>query len=146
MIMSLKFELGKGSGHPHIPVYINGKGPYTFTLDTGATATTLTPSLIRELGIETYERDNALASGVGGGRIPVRFATVDKLQVGDEVVENEEVLVIDFESVLGGCATAGVLGHSFLKKYQLHVDYRSNTMAFGGNGTDNREALHPQGH
>ncbi len=134
--MSLKFELGQGSGHPHIPVYVNGKGPYTFTLDTGATATTLTPSLVRELGIETYEGDKALATGVGGGRIPVRFAKVDSLQVGEEVVENEEVLVIDFEKALGGCFTAGVIGHSFLKNYRLHVDYRNNTMSLRQNGQD----------
>ena len=61
--MKIPFELGQGSGHPHVPVYVNGKGPYTFTLDTGATATTISPKIVEELGIETYDGDKALATG-----------------------------------------------------------------------------------
>ena len=125
--MDISFEIGKGSGHPHVPVYVNGKGPFTFTLDTGATATTISPSLAAELGIETYEGDKKMATGVGGGKIPVSFAKVDSFQVGSEIVEEEEVLVIDFNLVLG-CFTPGVIGHSFLKNFKMHVNYRTNTM------------------
>ncbi|MFW9909241.1 MAG: aspartyl protease family protein [Candidatus Thorarchaeota archaeon] len=125
--MSIPFEIGKGSGHPHIPVLVNGKGPFTFTLDTGAVLTSITPKLAAELGIEIYEREKAMASGVGGGRIDVKFATVDSIQVGSEVHGKDEVLVIDFDSVLG-CFTPGVLGHSFLKNYLVHVNYKTKTM------------------
>ncbi|MHA1907683.1 MAG: aspartyl protease family protein [Candidatus Thorarchaeota archaeon] len=125
--MEIKFEIGQGSGHPHVPVYVNGKGPYTFTLDTGATATTISPQLAEELGIETYEGDKAFATGVGGGKIDVSFAKVDSFKVGAEKVEDEEVMVIDFDSAMG-CFTPGVIGHTFLKNYRIHVNYRTKTM------------------
>ncbi len=132
--MKMKFELSKGSGHPQIPVFVNGKGPYTFTLDTGAVTTTLSTSLARELGIATYEGDKAKATGVGGGRVAVEFARVDTLQIGEEMIENEEVLVIDLGSALGACFTAGVIGYSSLKNYRLHVDYPNATMLLNRNG------------
>jgi predicted aspartyl protease len=141
--MKMKFELGKGSGHPQVPVFVNGKGPYIFTLDTGAVTTTLSTSLARELGIETYEGDKAKATGVGGGRVPVEFARVNTLQLGEETVENEEVLVIDLGSALGGCFTAGVIGHSTLKNYRLHVDYPHTTMSLDRDGMNLREQLNP---
>ncbi|RDE17446.1 MAG: hypothetical protein C4K49_02770 [Candidatus Thorarchaeota archaeon] len=122
--MEIRFDIGAESGHPHLPVLVNGQGPFIFTLDTGATATTISKSLAEKLGIRTYEGDKKMASGVGGGRVPVAFAKVDRLQIGTEVVENEEVLVIDFESAMGGvCFTAGVIGHSFLKNYVMSVNY-----------------------
>jgi len=125
--MKIPLDIGQGSGHPHVPVYVNGKGPYTFTLDTGATATTISPKLAEELGIEPYKVENALAAGVGGGKIDVKFAKLDSFQLGSERVEDEEVLVIDFDSTLG-CFTPGVVGHSFLKHFTLHVDYRTKNM------------------
>ena len=127
--MEIKFDIGAESGHPHLPVFVNGQGPFTFTLDTGAIATTISKSLAEKLSIRTYEGDRKIASGVGGGRVPVAFAKVDRLQIGTEVVENEEVLVIDFDSAMGGfCFTPGVIGHSFLKNYVMSVNYPAKKM------------------
>ncbi|MHA2426289.1 MAG: aspartyl protease family protein [Candidatus Thorarchaeota archaeon] len=125
--MEIPFKIGQGSGHPHVPVYVNGKGPYTFTLDTGAVTTTISPKIAEDLGISIYDGDKAFASGVGGGKVEVKFAKLESFQVGSEKVENEEVLVIDFDSVLG-CFTSGVIGHSFLKNFKLHLNYTTNKM------------------
>ena len=127
--MEIGFDIGAESGHPHLPVFVNGQGPFTFTLDTGAISTTISKSLAEKLGIRVYEGDKKMASGVGGGRVPVAFAKVDRLQLGTEVVDNEEVLVIDFDSALGGTRfTSGVIGHSFLKNYVISVDYPARKM------------------
>jgi predicted aspartyl protease len=128
--MKIEFELGKGSGHPHVPVYVNGAGPFTFTLDTGAAKTTISKSMVEKLGIETYTTECAKATGVGGGMIDVEFATLDKLQIGSEVLENEEVAIMDFESIFGPglCFTPGVLGHTSLKDYRMSVNYRTKVL------------------
>jgi len=127
--MELKFELDSGSNHPHVPVTVNGEGPFTFTLDTGATATTISKALAEKLGIEIYKGDKAMATGVGGDRFPVSFARVEKLQIGDVVIENEEMMVIDFDSLLGGaCFTPGVIGHTTLKEYEMSVNYRTKVL------------------
>lgn len=139
--MELRFELGSGSNHPHVPVLVNGEGPFTFTLDTGATATTISKSLAEKLGIEIYAGDKAMAVGVGGGRFPVAFARIDKLQIGDIVIENEEMMVIDFDSLLeGACFTPGVIGHTTLKEYELAVNYRTKFLNLRRvNGDQNEE-------
>lgn len=127
--MHIKFEIGSGSGHPHVPVFVNNKGPFTFTLDTGATATTISRAMAEGLGIATYSGDRKFAAGVGGGRFPVEYAKVDRLQIGTEILENEEVMVIDFDSAFGcGGFTPGVIGHSLLKRYRLSVNYPSRTL------------------
>ena len=53
--MKTKFQLKPGINHVFIPVYVNGKGPYNFTLDTGAQKTTISSALVDELGLETQE-------------------------------------------------------------------------------------------
>ncbi|MHA1934980.1 MAG: aspartyl protease family protein [Candidatus Thorarchaeota archaeon] len=140
--MEIKFELGQGSGHPQIPIYVNNEGPFTFTLDTGATATTLSKSLAEKLGIEVYEGDKKFASGVGGGEIPVLSAKVERLQLGSVIIENEEILVIDFHSIFGGTGSCmnGVIGHNHLKDYRMSVNYRTKTLGLDKiNGTESDE-------
>jgi len=53
--MKIKFGLKPGINHIFIPVHVNGKGPYNFTLDTGAQKTTISSALVHELGLETQE-------------------------------------------------------------------------------------------
>ena len=53
--MKIKFDLKPGINHVFIPVYVNGKGPYNFTLDIGARVTTISSALVDELGLETQE-------------------------------------------------------------------------------------------
>jgi predicted phosphoribosyltransferase len=53
--MKIKFSLKPGINHVVIPVYVNGKGPHNFTLDTGAQTTTISSALVDELGLETQE-------------------------------------------------------------------------------------------
>ena len=127
--MEIKFEI-EDSGHPRVPVYINGEGPFTFTLDTGASTTTISKSLANKLGIETYVLENAKASGVGGSRLTVETAKVEALTIGTETYENLEVMVLDLDSVFGssGCCDRGVIGHSTLKDYRVSVDYRTKLL------------------
>ncbi len=128
--MNIKFEIDPRSGHVHVPVMINGKGPFTFTLDTGASATTISKSLADQMGIEIYEGEKKQAGGAGGKLIPVQAAKPQKFTIGDETFVNEEVGVIDFEAIFGdiGRLTDGVIGHTMLKHYLLTIDYASSTI------------------
>ena len=127
--MEIGFEIEK-SGHPRVPVYVNREGPFTFTLDTGASTTTISKSLANKLGIETYSVENAKASGVGGGRLSVETAKVETITIGSETYENIEVMVLDLDSVFGSYESSnrGVIGHSTLKNYRVSVDYRTKLL------------------
>ncbi|MFX0170237.1 MAG: aspartyl protease family protein [Candidatus Hodarchaeota archaeon] len=125
----MKMKIAKESGHIHLPVYINEKGPFDFTLDTGAGMTVISKVLADQLGIETYQGAKAKASGVGGTPIPVKSAMVESLQLGTETFLNKEVVVIDLGPAMGaGCLTPGVLGQDILKDYIVQIDYRASTV------------------
>lgn len=125
----MKIKLAKDSGHIHLPVYLNEKGPFDFTLDTGAGMTVISKAFANQLDIETYQGTKAKAVGVGGNPIPVKVAKVSSLQLGKLTFHNKEVVVIDLGPITGaGCFTPGVIGHDILKDYILHVDYRAKTV------------------
>jgi predicted aspartyl protease len=140
----MKIQLGKDSGHPHVPVMINGKGPFTFVLDTGASVTTISRSLADQLGIQTYDGEKRRALGVGGNEVSVKTAKLETFEIGSLAIQDEEVAVIDFESVYGsegGCGY-GVIGHTILKHYRVRVHYGSLQLTMEkGNGNPRVDTL-----
>jgi predicted aspartyl protease len=122
--MELDIKLDPQSRHVHLPVSINNSGPYFFTLDTGAVATTVTPKLLEKLGIKSY--DEGLAD-IKKPDIPYKIAKLPKLTIGSEAIENEEVMVVDIRSFIRGGAgdLHSVLGHTTLKNYVMTLNYKT---------------------
>ncbi|MFW9887021.1 MAG: retroviral-like aspartic protease family protein [Candidatus Thorarchaeota archaeon] len=143
--MQMKIQLGSGSGHLHVPVMINGKGPFVFVLDTGASITTVSSSLVEELGIPTYVGKKKKARGVGRNELPVMTAKIELLEIGSLQIQDEEIGVIDFTDLLGntGCGpTTGVIGHTILKNFRVSVHYGTQQLSLNeSNGTDTRDAF-----
>jgi len=109
-------------GHVNIPVSVNGKGPFSFVLDTGASVTTLGKRLVEELGIETREGSRTEARGVGGG-IPVQYADVG-ISLGSLEFEKDEVYVLDFEAIFRGLGSRdGAFGYTTLKHCTMSLSY-----------------------
>ena len=53
--MTIDIRLNPQTRHVYLPVSINDEGPFDFTLDTGAVATTVTPKLLEKFSIEIYD-------------------------------------------------------------------------------------------
>ncbi|MFW9830489.1 MAG: aspartyl protease family protein [Candidatus Thorarchaeota archaeon] len=127
----MKMKLGKDSGHIHLPVYLNEKGPFDFTLDTGAGMTVISKALADQLGIKTYQGSKTKAAGVGGKTVPVKSAMMQSLRIGKATFTDKEIVVIDLgpnpETL---CGTPGVIGHDILQDYILEIDYRAKTVTF----------------
>ncbi|MFX0078230.1 MAG: aspartyl protease family protein [Candidatus Hermodarchaeota archaeon] len=123
--MEIKFKLDKETHHIHIPVYVNGEGPYDFTLDTGAVKTTLSKTLAEKLDLKTYEIKDRKMEG-----LPAVAAKVNSFQIGSDAFNDEEVLIIDFKSVLPTCTDemGGVIGHTTLKHYKMSINYPTQTL------------------
>lgn len=123
--MEIQFKLDEGTNHIQVPVYVNGEGPFEFTLDTGAVKTTLSKSLADKLGLTTYELTERKLEG-----LPAVAAKVSNFQIGSDTFDDEEVLIIDFQSVLGKCTgiMGGVIGYSTLKHYKMSINYPSQTL------------------
>jgi predicted aspartyl protease len=100
---------------------VNGQGPFTFFVDTGATVSIVSASLARRLHLAPLP---AAVQGIGaGGRFSTR-ASVATISIGG--VSQERVLVATFDlSQINGAVGAmdGGLGYNFLKAYRVSIDY-----------------------
>ena len=110
-----------------VPVSVNSQGPFAFTLDTGASTTTLSKKLAEQLNIKTHKSDYPDARGIGGG-IPTEFADVS-ISLGPLVFEKDEVYVLDLESIMRSVGNHdGVLGHTTLKHCTMSLSYNKKTI------------------
>ncbi len=126
--MTVNFRLDEASNHILLDVYVNKEGPFNFILDTGAKATTISKSLADILGIEALdlEVDDISVS------FPHKIALLDELRIANETYENEDVLVLDFDKLLGRCGQSvdGTIGFTTLKHFILTIDYPQKKLLF----------------
>lgn len=126
--MTVKIDIDERTHLVEIPIHVNGQGPFIFHLDTGASATTLTPELVSRLNLDTYS-ESRQGMPRAGGALQAEYATIDSLRVDSVEFQNQEVLVIDLNRRMGLGNRDGVLGHSMLKECILKLSYASHSLS-----------------
>jgi len=106
-----------------LPTLLNGKGPFDFVLDTGASMTTITEEIALIAGIEKTGVKEAL--GAGGTKMSVALGKVSSMAVGENHLEDIQVGIM---KELPRCAGYGALGYNFLKGFILTIDYRASQL------------------
>jgi predicted aspartyl protease len=109
-------------GRVVVPVTINGRGPFRFVVDTGANHSTISPGLVRTLGLMPAGEASIKLDGITG-TAQVSFVTIDRLQAGDLSL-NDAVLPVVWAPVMGGAD--GILGAAGLAERSLTVDFQRN--------------------
>lgn len=117
-----------------IPIFINGKGPYNFLLDTGVSPLIVTdPSLIGNFntdGLRSFK-----INGVGdGAEIDVLLANNVQVDVGKASIENIPTVVLkeeifNFSNYLG-IKVHGIIGYYFFKSFLVKINYQTNRLVF----------------
>jgi predicted aspartyl protease len=117
---------GPGGAVLLVPVYINGKGPYDFVLDTGATMTCLDQSLADSLRLPARFGQVGVGLGVGGaGQVPI--VRIDSLRTGDTSASQVSACLLDLSHLKAlGPKVEGLLGLNFLKSYRVTLDFERN--------------------
>ncbi|HEY1882113.1 MAG TPA: retropepsin-like aspartic protease [Candidatus Cybelea sp.] len=116
------------NNHLYVSVMLNGRGPYTFVLDSGGDYI-VTPELARRLGAKTS--GEAQLGGVGSQTEGAAFARIDSIGVGSAKVGNQYVLVLPIATGFGmgeGMQIDGMLGYQFLARYVTTIDYANAKM------------------
>jgi len=106
-----------------LPVFVNGAGPHTFVLDTGASVSVISSALAAALRIEAAATDSRTGAG---GVLQAAVGRATKLSVGDAELRDVTVVVADFLAEIGriaGTPLDGILGYSFLRHFSVTVDY-----------------------
>jgi len=110
--------MGDLGGRPIVDVSINGKGPYRFILDTGASMTVLGEDLKDEL---------ALPAGASNAHTPdgasAALVRIDSLRVGDAALTGVFSGVAPLSRMFRSEAPRGVLSASSFPGYLVIFDY-----------------------
>jgi predicted aspartyl protease len=108
---------------------VNGRGPFTFALDTGSSTTVVSPELGQGLGIQTVAMPDVTAGG--GHTIKASAGRVDSVAIGGTVVRDLAVMVAGFLDMLSqvvGAKLDGIVGYNLLKGFRVTIDYPNGTV------------------
>jgi predicted aspartyl protease len=106
-------------------VKINGKGPYNFVVDTGASQTALSEKLAKDLGLKVIT--STVLHGVGGtGKANSNIYRIDQLQIGEVSVGDLPVGTFD-DPVISQLAD-GIIGTSMLADFIVTINYPDGRM------------------
>jgi hypothetical protein len=107
---------------------INGGGPVTLILDTGADRTMISPSVLSRLGISMENAPKALIKGVTGTSYG-EAVWVESVEVGE--ARSGPLLIIAHDV---GLATAeGLLGRDFLSLFHVTIDSKEQMVTLSPN-------------
>ena len=115
---------------------VNGKGPFSFILDTGASVTVLRPETAEKLGLVEKKDEPAPKKRLRAGALMGEGATlldVESIAVGKATARKVQVAVLaapqaDVPLAKLGIAYDGILGYTFLSRFVLTLDYRAKTL------------------
>lgn len=106
-----------------VPVKLNGKGPFHFVLDTGATTTIVGNATAKKLRLVSLP---GVVGGVGaGGSFRAGASMLGSLEIGGAKNAHVLVAVTDLRQLSGFAGTTidGFVGYNVLKSYRVTVDY-----------------------
>ena len=104
-----------------IPVkaLLDEKVPAAFLVDTGASYTTITSSLARQLGIRDLDKRPRVRFRAASGDIDAPLVKIGSLRIHDAYVEDLTVAVCD---TCGDGLIDGLLGLNFLQRFNVEID------------------------
>ena len=111
-------EAATKSGMIIVPGLLCGEEPCHFLVDTGANSVTVTPEMVKALGLTDRIGKEIEITLAGGIRIKAREITLPRLAVFGKEARNVEGVVLEANQV----GVDGLLGHSFLDRFDYQID------------------------
>lgn len=111
---------------------INGKGPFNFIFDTGASLTIIEKQAAEKLGFSSDASATREAVGAGGA-VVASLLNVGSTKIDDVEAKDIQAAVVDLSNVAKcGCIArlAGIIGYNFLKDYRVIIDYPKQEIYF----------------
>jgi hypothetical protein len=106
-----------------VPVKVNGRGPFQFILDTGASTSTLDRSLLRRLKLPRTGQTARIQGVTGRATVPV--VRVRSWTLGGQSLNSRALTVIN----MGDPDIAGLLGSDELRRFgRITVDFQQRRL------------------
>jgi predicted aspartyl protease len=118
-------------GEIMLDAMVNGKGPFTFVLDTGG-HDILTPDAAQAVGLKP--EGVGIGGGAGEGTLPQQYVRVDSLRIGGVTMKDQAFTVIPMGANFADRGPqpplAGLLGLELFERMALRIDYVGQTINF----------------
>lgn len=126
-----------------LPVFVSGRGPYSFILDTGAGISLVSSELAAALELQPGEQ---ITGRGAAGEMTLVKSVLPSLSIGDETLSDVIVAITDLSFVGRAIGTQvdGDLGYTVLQHFSLTLDYAENTLTLVRPST-NAPATHSNG-
>ncbi|HET7696187.1 MAG TPA: aspartyl protease family protein [Vicinamibacterales bacterium] len=111
-----------------VPVFVNGAGPFTFILDTGASRTIVADDLARLLETPVVARSEVVTSAGSDVRPVVRLASLALASARAEAVLAPVLPAGNLARL--GRGVRGLLGQDFLSAFNYTLDYRRSRLTW----------------
>jgi predicted aspartyl protease len=105
-----------------VQVLVNGRGPFRFILDTGASRSIVADDLARELGAPVVAKSEVVTSAGSDVRLVVRLASVSLASAQADALLAPVVPAANLAQL--GRSVRGLLGQDFLSAFNYTLDYR----------------------
>ncbi len=113
-----------------VKVRVNGRGPYAFLVDTGATVTIVSATLAKSLRLTPLP---VAVQGIGAGGSFSTRAYVASVAVGETHQDRVVVGTFDLTQINAAVGSIdGLLGYDFLKYYRVTIDYPGRRLCLDG--------------
>lgn len=108
-------------GRMGVLVRVNGRGPFSFLVDTASERSVLSEGLASRLGLKTT---GAVEVAGFAGSVVSALAEVSRLEVGGRRIDNVRLPVLPQEHL----GAEGILGLDGLNRQSLGIDFQKNTL------------------
>lgn len=112
------------------PVFVNGRGPYRFIVDTGANRSVLSPRLAQALGLDATNAPRQLVHGVTGSE-PAPCVRVDELRAGRVARRGVEMPIVTNRIHANA---DGLLGADQMENGRLTIDFKRDRIELTQSG------------
>ena len=113
-----------------LPVYIDGKGPFSFALDTGASHSVINQTIAEELGLPESNLEVQM-SGIAA-HSDGRPVTVSNWAVGDTKLPDQVVVALPMRASMTSSGMQGLLGSDMLSRFdRITINYAGQVLTLG---------------
>ena len=131
-----KFTVGPEKPLITVETMVNGKGPFNFIIDTGASHSVLSSQTAEKLGLlqeaGCCEAMHGRSAQGAGGTVAARTTTVESLRIGDVEAKDIEVAIVDLTNISRTVKQTldGIIGKNFMQDYKVVIDYPKQEISF----------------
>jgi len=116
------------NNHVYVKATVDGKGPYTFIVDTGG-HTLLSPHLISEVGLKPI--GEAVTSGAGEKHGTTGFVHFGEIAIGGVRLLDQDGFATEiYDKAIEGIPVDGMVGFELVRRMVTTIDYGRHTITF----------------